>query len=195
MRVHEEHGGVIGKLLGVLLLLVLLASTTLYLYGRQQQPLAVGAVHVATSHNQTDHSTVVLTKDGQVYVATVVHNDGRLPVTLQGLADVAPSNGALLVPVAIALGDGKSAGPATAAAFTPIELDPGGGVGVVVTYGPNPELTCARYGAHPGAVTDLPPVPLRFTSYGVVGIQSVALGSDAPSVAGITRTQCERIAG
>ena len=195
MRVGDERGGVIGKLLGLLLLLALLASTALYLYGRQQQPLAVGSVHVATSDGQTSTSTVVLTKGGQVYVATVVRNDGRLPVTLQGLADHAPAKGALLIPIAIALGDGKTAEPATAAAFTPIALDPGAGVGVLVTYGPNPGLTCARYGDHPGVATELQPIPVRFTSYGVVGTQLVALGSDAPSIAGITHAQCERVVG
>jgi hypothetical protein len=37
-RLHREDGGVIGKLLGLALVIVLILSGIMYVYGKRQQP-------------------------------------------------------------------------------------------------------------------------------------------------------------
>jgi hypothetical protein len=187
----DERGGVLAKLLLWIVVLAVLAGGALYIYGTHQQPLELGpSVHVASSDGDTQPSTVTVTPGAIVSVATFVYNRGRLPITLEGLGADAPHD-APLVPVELRLGDGTSTAPAKTAVFTKKALDPGSGIGVLIVYGVNPDLACNRYGDQPGEPTSLPPVTLRFSSYGIDTTQSIELGRGAPTVAGLTRTQCE----
>lgn len=190
-RLAGEHGGVVGKLLGILLVLAVCASAALYIYGKRQQPLSMRDAHVATSDGQRDPATVGVAPGSAVYVATIVHNDGRLPVTLEGLAPAGTSSTDAYIPISLQLGDGKTPKPA-GGAFVPPSLDPNTGIGVVVTYAINPNLSCSRFTTTPSVPTPFPPVPLRFSSYGVDTTQTVPLAQGAPTVSGITKTDCER---
>ena len=178
------------KLLGLLVVVALLASTALYLYGRQQQPLALGALTAGAENGGPGASAVVLDADGLLRFATIVRNTGRLPVTLEG---VAASSGKpeLLVVTSIGLGDGSD--PTSAAVFAPVDLDPGSGVGLVVVFGVNAAYPCDRLGTDPAAALPLPAIAIRFSSYGVTGTQALT-ADDAPVVSGITRASCKTAA-
>jgi len=125
MRLADERGGAVAKLLGILLVLVVCASTDAY------------------------------------------------------------------VPVSLELGDGKTPKPANGA-FDPPSLDPGTGIGVVVTYAINPNLECGHFGDAPSDPTPFPSLPVRLSSYGVDTTQTIALDQGAPTVSGITKNTCER---
>jgi hypothetical protein len=188
--IADERGGVIAKLLGILLVLAICATAALYIFGKHQQPLSAEGAHVATSDGGRQPATVGIAPDRSVYVATIVRNDGPLPVTIDGLAPAPGAPTDVYVPVSIELGDGKRPKP-TNGAFAPPSLDPHTGIGVMVTYALNPDLSCARFGAAPSDPAPLPPMPLRLSSYGVETTQSLPLPGP-PTVAGITRTACER---
>jgi hypothetical protein len=190
MSLRDEGGGVLAKTLGFLVVLALLAGAGLYVYVTRQEPLSLDGLHVATSDHEHDPSSVAVVPGAQFFVATIVHNDGRLPVTVQGLSEDAPSKDDPFVTVSIALGDGKTPEPATAG-FAPPSLDPGDGIGIVITFQVNPTLACNRLAATPGATRDLPPVALRYTTYGIETTQSIPLGTDAPTVDVPARARCE----
>jgi hypothetical protein len=94
----------------------------------------------------------------------------------------------------IGLGDGKTANPDAAAAFTSVALKPGAGVGIFVVYEPNPGLACSNDTDTPLRTTTFGPIPLRFSTYGVESTQAIEIPG-APEVAGFTRAQCEQAIG
>src|SRR5262245_28748014 len=147
-RLGDQHGGAFTKLLGILLVLGIIATAALYIYGKRQQPLSAEGAHVGTSDGGRQSGQIQLAPGRSVYVATIVRNDGPLPVTLEGLAPAQVSPTDAYVPVSIELGDGKTPKPATGA-FTPPSLDAHTGIGVVVTYTINPNMACAQFGATP----------------------------------------------
>ena len=188
MRLRAEDGGVLAKILGPLLIVVLLGAGAMYVYGKRQQPLSAGDATVRAT--ETDTGGVTLAPDGRVYVATIVRNDGTLPVTLLGLDDAPAPRDQPYVATSIGLGDGKTANPSSAAAFTSVALKPGAGVGVFVVFEPNAGLACARSTDTAGSPTAFPPIPLRFSTYGVESSQQVEIPG-APQIEGFTRAQCE----
>jgi hypothetical protein len=187
----DERGGVVAKLLGILLVLAVLASAALYWYGKNQTPLSADIAHTATSDGEREPATITLKPDLAVYVAGIVHSDGPLPVTLEGLAPAESGTTDPFVPLSIELGDGKTAQP-TNGAFVPPSLDPDNGIGVVVTYVVNPNLDCSAYGTRPSAPVAFPPLPLRLSTYGVETTQDVRFELGPPKVSRITRASCER---
>lgn len=191
-RIGDQHGGVLAKTLALLLIVMLLGAGAMYVYGKRQQPLSVDS---ATLHaTDTATGTLLLAPDGRVYVATIVHNDGVFPVTLLGLDETPAPHDQPYAASSIGLGDGKTANPAAAAAFTSVALKPGAGVGIFVVYEPNPGLTCANATNSPSRATPFGPIPLRFSTYGVESTQAIEI-PDAPEVAGFTRAQCEQALG
>ena len=187
----NQSGGAMAKLLGLLLVVAVVASAALYLYARRQHPLALGAISVGGANDGADASTVALDADGQLRVATIVRNTGRLPVTLEGAATPSGKAEPLIV-TSIGLGDGSD--PTAAVTFAPVDLDPGTGVGVVVVIGVNPAYPCARLGQRPQEGLPLPAIAVRFSSYGVTTTQALAAG-DAPTVTGVTRASCAAAGG
>jgi hypothetical protein len=181
----RQSGGAIAKVLVFLLLAALVVSVGLYAYGNVQQPLTMDALTPAPA-NAGPGRTVQLDGDGELRVATVVRNDGRLPVTIEGVDPSGATTDPLVV-TSLELGDG--ADPSAAAVFSPVSLDRGAGVGVVLTFGVNPDFPCDRLTGDAGA-QPLPPVTLRFSSYGVDGTQMI-VADHPPSVTGLTRSVCE----
>jgi len=175
------------KVLGLLVIVAVIASAALYMYGRHQQPLALGDLIVAPTNDGPRGGAVVLDADGQLQYATIVRNTGRLPVTLEGVA-VPDGKPTPLIVTSMGLGDGSD--PTAAAVFAPVDLNPGSGVGVVVTLGVNPAYPCARLGDRPAATLVLPSLAVRFSSYGVTSTQALA-ADNAPVVTGLTRASCE----
>ena len=192
MRIGDQDGGVLAKTLALLLVVVVLGAGAMYAYAKRQQPLSVESATLRATDTGT--GTVLLAPDGRVYVATVVRNDGTFPVTLLGLDDTPAPHDQPYAASSIGLGDGKTADPDAAAAFTSVSLKPGAGVGIFVVFEPNPALVCARYTDEARSPVAFPPVPLRFRTYGVESAQAVEI-PDAPDVAGFTRSQCERALG
>ena len=191
-RIGDQHGGVLAKTLALLLIVMLLGAGAMYVYGKRQQPLSVDS---ATLHaTDTATGTLLLAPDGRVYVATIVHNDGVFPVTLLGLDETPAPHDQPYAASSIGLGDGKTANPAAAAAFTSVALKPGAGVGIFVVYEPNARLTCANDTDTPSRATSFGPIPLRFSTYGVESTQAIEIPG-APEVAGFTRAQCEQALG
>lgn len=182
---RSQAGGAIAKLLVVMLLLVVAAIAVLFAYGRRQQPLAIGEPHLVTAAGPARGPTVALAPDGQVLVATMVRNTGRLPVRLEGLA-VSVAAGEPLVASSIGLGNGRD--PTSAAAFTPVALDPGEGIGVVLTYTVDPAFPCASATGEAA----LAPAVVRFSSYGVASTQALPWSEPVPTATGLTRAACER---
>jgi hypothetical protein len=190
-KIHDEDGGVIAKCFAVVIVLTVLAGGALYTYGKHQQPLAFDGVHTLTSDGGRDPHAVVFARGATVSIATVVRNVGRLPVTLEGLALDPPPRTEAFIPISLGLGDGRTPTP-SAMTFAPPALDPSSGIGVVVTYGLNPNVACSQLSAPPAGET-LPPVELRFSSYGVESTQLVPLDEGAPTIQGLTRDRCEAI--
>jgi len=191
-RLRGEDGGVLAKTLGLLVIVALLAAGAMYVYGRRQQPLTVTDATLRAT--DTGNGTIVLKPNGRVYVATIVHNDGTFPITLQGLDDTPAPHDQPYVATSIGLGDGKTANSASAASFASVALKPGAGVGIFVVFEPNVSLACARYTETAGPPTAFPPIPLRFSTYGVESAQSVDVPS-APQIEGFTRAKCEAAVG
>ena len=191
-RLHSQRGGVLAKTLVLLLIVLLAGAAVVYVYGKRQQPLSIEDATVRATDGGS--GTVVLAPDGRVYVATIVHNDGTFPITLLGLDDAPPPHDQPYAATSVGLGDGSTANPASAASFTSVSLKPGAGVGIFVVYEPNPGLACARYTDAAGPPAAFPPVPLRFSTYGVEAEQAVEIPG-APEVEGFTRSQCERALG
>jgi hypothetical protein len=181
-----QSGGATAKLLGLLLVVALLASAALYAYGANQQPLALGALTAGAKNLGRDTTAVTLDRDGALRFAAIVRNAGRLPITLEGVATPTGKPQPLIV-ASIGLGDG--ADPAAAAVFTPVALDPGTGIGIVIEFAMNPFYPCDRLGNDPSQALPLPPMPLRFSSYGITGTQMLE-SADAPVVVGLTRKVC-----
>jgi len=188
----DERGGVVAKFLVLLVVLAVLAGGALYLYGTNQQPLAFDGTHAATGDHERNPATVAVTRGATISIATVLRNVGRLPVTLEGLVEDPPGRDDPFVPISLGLGDGTTPTP-SATGFAPPALDPSSGIGVVITYGVNPNLSCTRFTDEPGDTRSLPPVDLRFSSYGVESTQAVPLDTGAPTVEGITRAHCEAV--
>jgi hypothetical protein len=189
-RLSDEYGGIFTKLLGILLVVGIIATAALYIYGKRQQPLSAEGVHVGTSDGGRQSGHIELAPGRSVYVATVVRNDGPLPVTLEGIAQAEVSPTDAYVPVSIELGDGKTPKPVSGA-FTPPSLDAHTGIGVVVTYAINPNMACARFGDTPGDPVPLAPVPMKISTYGVDTTQTLGVPGP-PMVGGITKAACER---
>jgi hypothetical protein len=184
-----EGGGVTVKVLvGALVALFVLVLLG-FVYASRQRPLQLGDVSVGATGGAGNAHTLRLAPDGRVYVATIVHNTGRLPVTLQGLGEADALSNQPYVPVQISLGDGRTASPEAAAAFSPTRLGPGTGVGVVVTLAVNPDFACEKGFAR--GSTKLPAIPLRFTTYGLEATQLVRLGKDVPAIEPSTEQRCE----
>ncbi len=191
---RREGGGAMAKLLVFLVLMAVLASAALYSYGKWQHPLAASDATVAVGR-QVAIDSIALEPDQQIAVATIIRNDGRLPVTLEGLAETAPGKEQPVVVTGIVLGDGETPDPAAGAPFVPTPLEPRTGVGVVVTLAVNPAFACSRLSDVAGEPTTLPPITMRFTTYGVETTQTIPLDEHAPTVAGLTRTACEQLGG
>jgi hypothetical protein len=189
----DERGGVVAKLLVLIVAVSVVAGGALYAYGTHQHPLAFEGSHAATDRDRDDPSSVTFASGATVSVATVVRNEGRLPVTIEGLSLEPPGRTEPMMPVSLGLGDGRTPTPSTTD-FAPPALDPSSAIGVVITFGVNPNLSCARFGDEAQRIT-LPPVELRITSFGIESTQSVALDEDAPAIGGLTRARCEAVVG
>ena len=192
MRIREQDGGVLAKTLALLLIVLLVGAGAMYVYGKRQQPLSVDSATLHATDAAT--GTIELAPDGRVYVATIVKNDGVFPITLLGLDETPAPHDQPYAASSIGLGDGKTADPDAAAAFTSVALKPGAGVGIFVAYEPNPGLTCAHGTDAPPRATPFGPIPLRFSTYGVESTQAIEIPG-APDVAGYTRAQCEQALG
>lgn len=198
--VTREGGGVLTKLLAWLLVLAVLASAGVFIYVRSQDPLALGDVKVATNDvlrhaSPPAGSDIVYRGRGEVFVATFIKNDGRVPVSLEGLVEPA-DNGSPYVPVSLQLSTGTETDPSQAAALTSFRIDPGSSVGVLVTYQANPDLVCRTLPTDPGRQgIELRSFSVRYNSYGIERTQE--LGSDEPFVTSARpdRAACERATG
>jgi hypothetical protein len=191
----REGGGVLTKLFAWLLVLAVLASAGLFVYVRSQEPLALGDATVRTNavlkHVAAPNGTdVVYRVEGEIYVATFVRNTGRLPVTLEGLAEPVGS-GSPYVPASLQLGTGTDTDPSQAADFSSFRIDPETSVGVLVTYRAN--LMCQSIPVDTESTgVALDSFSVRFNSYGIERTQE--LRSETPFVtsAPLDRIQCER---
>jgi len=198
---HHDEGGVLAKVLGWLLVLMVAASIGVYAYVRTQEPLALSeptvgwndAVQQAPAPEGAD---VVLTVNGQIYVATTVRNTGRLPVTLQGLGDLGDTAQAPYIPVEILLSTGASVDPASAATFSPVRLAHQSGVGVLVVYAPNPDLVCRLFtDTRNGPGTSLQSFPIRYATFGIDATQVLSFAEPVVTVAQPTQQECESATG
>jgi hypothetical protein len=189
---HDETGGVIARLLWMFVIVSVLAGGVLYAYGKNQRPLAFEGTHAAAGTDAHAPTSVAFGRGATVSIATIVRNDGRLPVTLEGLALDPPDRTEPLIPESLGLGDGRTPTPSTIT-FSPPELEPSSAIGVVITFGVNPSLSCERVPTSATPVA-LPAVDLRFSSYGIESTQAVALDHGAPTITGFTRSRCEAVA-
>jgi hypothetical protein len=201
-RPAGERGGALTRLLATLLVLVLLASGGLFVYTRTQDPLSVGSEAsigfnaVLADHGPDTAPVVQLEPNGQIYVATVIRNDGSLPITITGLGPPSDEEQTPYIPVEIRLGDGKTTDPNAAAGFTSKELGSGEGVGILVTYAANSKLICTLFGeTSEGSGTEIRSFTIRYTTFGIPDTQTLDLGRPLATVARPTRTECAQAIG
>jgi hypothetical protein len=199
IRLRDQRGGALTKLLATLLVLALLASAALFVYTRSQDPLALG-VDAFVGYNTVlaDHGTptdpvVKLEPNGQIYVATTVRNDGTLPVTITGLGTPPDEEQTPYIPVELHLGDGKTADPASTSGFEPQKLNPGTGIGILVVFAANAKLICSVFtDTSEGSGTEIRSFTLKYTTYGIPDSQTLDVGHTLVAVARPTRTECEQ---
>ena len=133
-RLLAQDGGTLTRILVTLLVFAVLIFAGLYFFTKAQKPLALGNAvdaHLAFSDVLQNHGTAIdpkitLEPNGQVYVATTVHNTGGSTVTLEGLGTVDPDPEVPYVPVDIRLGDGTATETGATTPFTPTPLPSGG---------------------------------------------------------------------
>lgn len=196
--VNHESGGAVTKLLVVVFLVLVAASGAMYVFLRGDDPLALSpeaTVGVNRALRRTDvpsDATVTLVRGAEVYVATFVRNDGRFPVTFEGLGDLGEVDDVPYIPVEIRLGDGNEPDPEGTAVFTPQTLDPGEGIGVLVIYTPNPDLLCQLLPDEAaGRGTTIDGFPVEGSSYGVSFAQQLRAAEPYATVAPASRAECE----
>lgn len=198
---NHDEGGALAKVLGWLLVLAVAGSVGVYAYVRTQEPLALGDTSVGWNDpvqraGAPDGADVVLTRNGQIYVATTVRNTGRLPATLQGLGDLGDTAQAPYIPVEILLGTGSSVDPAAAAAFSPVGLAARSGIGVLLVFAPNPDLVCRLFtDTRNGPGTSLLSFPIRYSTLGIDATQVLSFAEPVVTVAQPTQQECERATG
>jgi hypothetical protein len=197
-----ERGGALGRLLGTLLVLILLASAGLFIYTRTQNPLgvdenaAIGFNSVLADHGTGSPPVVKLEPNGQMYLATTVRNDGSLPITITGLGQPPDEEQTPYIPVGLFLGDGTSTDPNAAVPFTATKLEPKTGVGVLVQYAANSKLICSLFtDTSEGSGTDIETFTLKYTTFGIPDSQTLDVGHALAAVARPTRTECEQATG
>jgi len=193
---RREDGGIVLRLLLWAIVLVIVASAGLFIFVRTQDPLATGDAVVRGEKTGADPTSIRLAPGAKIYVATFIRNEGRMPVTLRGLADTTgDSTSALFIPTALALGDGVTPSPSAAAAFEPITIDQGEGVGVLITYAVNPDLDCSLFGADPGRPWPLHEVAIDASAYAMPFTQVVSASPAFVRVQGPTREICRAAVG
>ena len=195
-RFGREDGGVLGRLLGWIVLLALVASGGLWFFVSSGNPLAIGQAAVGSERVGRDLSAVPLRADGRVVVAVFLRNTGRLPLTLEGPDTLTGTETDPYVPVALRLGDGSTASLAASAPFTPLTLRSGESVGIVVVFEPNPRLRCDRLPARAGSQTGGTPLAqfaIRYSVYGIV--QTRVMTADPPFAvaAPVARADCQAV--
>lgn len=195
----DDRGGAVLRLIATLFVLFLLATGGLFIYTRTQDPLSVsedatvGFNAVLADHGPSDAPVVGLEPNGQIYVATIIHNDGSLPITITGLGPPSDEEQTPYIPVEIHLGDGKTADPGAATTFTPTKLGSGGGLGVLVTYAANSNLLCSLFtDTSEGSGTEIRSFTIRYTTFGIPATQTLDVGRALATVERPTRTECEQ---
>jgi hypothetical protein len=195
----DDRGGAVLRLIATLFVLLLLATVGLFIYTRTQDPLSanedatIGFNAVLADHGTSDAPAVQLEPNGQIFVATIIHNDGSLPITIRGLGPPSDEEQTPYIPVAIDLGDGKTADPGAATTFTPTKLGSGSGLGVLVTYAANPNLLCSLFtDTSEGSGTEIRSFTIRYTTFGIPATQTLDVGRALATVARPTRTECEQ---
>ena len=195
----DDRGGAVLRLIAALFVLFLLATGGLFIYTRTQDPLSVsedatvGFNAVLADHGPSDAPVVRLEPNGQIYVATIIRNDGSLPITITGLGPPSDEEQTPYIPVSIDLGDGKTADPAAATTFTPTKFGSGGGLGVLVTYAANSNLLCSLFtDTSEGSGTEIRSFTIRYTTFGIPATQTLDVGRALATVERPTRTECEQ---
>jgi hypothetical protein len=196
--VTNQSGGIATKLLVGLFVVAIVASIGAYLFLRNDTPLALSPDATVDVNRAVEEAAVatddgvVLTRGGEVYVATFVRNDGRFPVTLQGVGDLGEIDAVPYIPSGLRLGDGSTPDPDGTAVFSPQTLDPGEGIGVLVIYTPNPDLRCQVLPEEPvGRGTAIDGFPLEGSVYGVTFTQDLEASEPFARVAPATQAECE----
>lgn len=195
--VRHESGGIITKLAVGLFLIAVAAGVAMFLFVRQDEPLALSPeatvdVNRALRDVDTAEGEVALVPGGEIYVATFVRNEGRFPVTLEGLGELGEVDDVPYIPTELHLGDGTEADPSAAAEFVPQTLDPGEGVGVLVVYWPNPDFLCQLLPDEAaGRGTPIEGFPVTGSVYGVSFDQELTASDPFTTVAPATRAECE----
>ena len=199
MRGSDERGGTFLRLIATLFVLFLLGTAGLFVYTRTQDPLSVsedasvGFNAVLAEHGPDEAPVVKLEPNGQIYLATTVHNDGSLPITITGLGPPSDEEQTPYIPVEIKTGDGKSVDPNQAAAFTSYKLPSGNGIGILVTYAANPNLLCTLFtDTSEGGGTTIQSFTLKYTTFGIPATQTLDVGRALATVARPTRTECDQ---
>lgn len=193
---HREDGGVVTKLLAWLLMLAVAASVGFYVYVRSLSPLDLTTITAGVQGVRGGIDDVPLRTGGRIVVAAMIENDGRFPVTIAGLGMDAARRGDPYVATELRLGDGKGISLEEAAPFTPTQLEPGVGVGVVVVFTPNRRLRCTRLPREIGAEivrTPLSSFALTFTIAGIGGSQILETAEPFAVIGPVTRSECESV--
>jgi hypothetical protein len=195
---RNQAGGVITKLLVGLFALAVLGSVAMYFVVRSDEPLGLSS-DVTVDVNRAvrraeppEDVTATLVRGGEIYVATFVRNDGRFPVTFDGLGELGEIDDVPYIPIKLMLGNGADADPSAGAEFTPTTLDPGEGVGVLVIFAPNPDLLCQLLPDEAaGRGWRLDGFPVKGTVYGVSITQQVGTSDPLARIAPASRADCE----
>ncbi len=184
------------KVIAWLLAVALVVSGGMFFFIRNMQPLALGGSEVGVNDALASEplDRLVLEPNGQVYVATIVRNTGRFPVNLEGIGEMDDSTQLPYLPVELRLGNGTTPSPEGSATFAPTRLDPGTGIGILVVFAANPGLLCEIFTEEQGSGFAYDTIPLRFTTYGIAGSQTLVFDETLFSVARPTQEACLEVA-
>jgi hypothetical protein len=193
---RREDGSVVGRLLVWALVLAVAAGAALFAFVRTQEPFRAGGIAVGMHEalaSPPEGFDAALRRNGEIYVATMLVNDGPFTLRLDGLGTPAEPPSGPYVPVELRLGNGITASPDAAAPFSPIELASGAGIGVLVIYAVDPSRSCDAPGGGKGSA--LTSFPVRYSAAGVAGTQEVAPAGLRLRVAPFTAKECRRAVG
>jgi hypothetical protein len=193
---RREDGRALTKVLVFLLILVIVGVSGVVAYVESTNAIRSGSYTVggnaATGTGTGDPPAFRLARGGEIYVATTLVNDGRVPIRIEGIGDPGDVGQEPYIPQEIRLGDGATASLEGTSLFRPVRLSPGSGVGVVIVFGVNPDLVCKLFpDERDDTETAYETAPVKYSSLLVGKTDDVGFGSELFVVAQPTRSECE----
>jgi hypothetical protein len=179
--------------LAAVLVATLLISVVVYI--ANEDPLTTGSYGVGSNKaadykDTSDGATFAYHPQAEVYLATIIHNSGPLPVKIEGLAHLPGRNWLGYSPAELRLTNGYDAGPKLGRPFAPFWLGPGRDRGITITYRAVNDCSSLLTDVQQGSSGSFD-VQLRFSFLGIQRTQVLPFGNEPPFwIRATSRAEC-----